>query len=154
MCRTLLQESQSPSSRLTPVPIVHTASDHSFPSGHAIISFPVTDAACVNDFHKPQGSFALPSDELFSKFTLSGASPMGRRFRKSFNDIRHPTNGQLLHWSLDGTQNMTFNSDATTAAATVHVAAISCRRLYRTLQNMSLLIRCVVCMLLFLDHIY
>ena len=114
---------KSPSSRLAPVPIVHTASDDSSPSGHAVISSPVTDAARVDDFHKPQGSPALPSDKLFSKLTPPGASLMGRRFRKSFHDIRHPTGGQPLHLSLDGTQNMNFSSDATTAAATMRVAA-------------------------------
>lgn len=114
---------KSPSSLLKPMPLVHTVSD-SFLSGRAVVSSPVADAAArTDDFHKAQGSSALPSDKLFSKLTSPGPSLMGRRFRKSFNDIRHPTGGQPLHLSLDSTQNMNFSSDATTAAATMRVAA-------------------------------
>lgn len=113
---------KSPLSLLKPMPLAHTVSD-SFLSGRAIVSSPVADVARRDDFHKPQASPALPLDKLFPKLNPPSASLMGRRFRKSFNDIRHPTGGQPLHLSLDGTQNMNFSSDATTAAATMRVAA-------------------------------
>lgn len=51
-------------------------------------------------------------------------SLMGRRFRKSLNDLRLPNAGHTMHLSLDGTQGMNLSPDATTAAATMRVAAV------------------------------
>ncbi|KAL4074816.1 hypothetical protein V8B97DRAFT_2089162 [Scleroderma yunnanense] len=118
--------SKLPSSALKPIPIAHTASD-SFLSGHDIVSSPVADAPHADDspnsHPKPQVGSTLTPDKIFSKHTPPGASLMGRRFRKSFHDLRHPTGGQPLRLSLDGTQSMNFSPDATTAAATMRVAA-------------------------------
>ncbi|KAG6334055.1 hypothetical protein ID866_5029 [Astraeus odoratus] len=116
-----------PSLTLKPVPVSRTVSE-SFLSGSVIVASPITDAARGEDFQnnheKPQGAnAALTPDKIFSKLTPPAASLVGRRFRKSFNDLRHPGSGQPMHLSLDGTQNINFSPDATTAAATMRVAA-------------------------------
>ena len=61
-------------------------------------------------------------EKHFSKLPPPPASLIGRRFRKSFNDIR-PTAAHAMQLSLDGTQNLNIAPDATTTAATMRWAA-------------------------------
>lgn len=61
-------------------------------------------------------------EKHFSKLPSPPASLIGRRFRKSFNDLRQTT-CHTMQLSLDGTQNLTLAPDATTTAATMRWAA-------------------------------
>ncbi|KAI6099687.1 hypothetical protein F5141DRAFT_1142858 [Pisolithus sp. B1] len=74
-----------------------------------------------NNHENSQANSASTPDKFHPKLAPPSASLVGRRFRKSLNDIRHSTGGQLMQLSLDGAQN--FSPDATTAAATMRVAA-------------------------------
>lgn len=55
--------------------------------------------------------------------TSKSSSLSGRRFRKSFTDLRHTTGGQTMHLHLDGTQTFSISPEATAAAATMRWAA-------------------------------
>lgn len=67
-------------------------------------------------------SFIHP-DKLPSKIAPKPSSLSGRRFRKSFTDLRHATGGQAMHLPLDGTQSFSISPEATAAAATMRWAA-------------------------------
>lgn len=75
-------------------------------------------AVMVSDFP----SFIYP-DKLSSNITPKSSSLSGRRFRKSFTDLRHATGGQPMHLPLDGTQAFSISPEATAAAATMRWAA-------------------------------
>jgi len=62
-------------------------------------------------------------DTSLSKITPKNLSLCGRRFRKSFTDLRHAAGGQPMHLPLDGTQTFNIGPEATTAAATMRWAA-------------------------------
>lgn len=116
----------SPSVLKAAAPVVAQSPSDSLISGYTIVSSPVADSARVEDSHSisheiSQANPASTPDKFVSKLAPPAASLVGRRFRKSLNDIRHSTGGQLMQLSLDGAQN--FSPDATTAAATMRVAA-------------------------------
>lgn len=104
---------------------VPQSTSNSLVSGSAFVSSPVADSArgegSYNNHENSRTDSASTSDKFHSKLAPPSASLVGRRFRKSLNDIRHSTGGQLMQLSLDGAQN--FSPEATTAAATMRVAA-------------------------------
>ncbi|KAI6133531.1 Fph type histidine kinase [Pisolithus croceorrhizus] len=104
---------------------VAQSTSNSHISGSAFVSSPVADSTRGEGFHNnhenSQANSASTPDKFHPKLAPPSASLVGRRFRKSLNDIRHSTGGQLMQLSLDGAQN--FSPDATTAAATMRVAA-------------------------------
>lgn len=70
----------------------------------------------------PKNQLTVSPEKHFSKLPTQPASLIGRRFRKSFNDLRQTT-AHTMQLSLDGTQNLTMAPDVTTAAATMRWAA-------------------------------
>ncbi|OJA16459.1 hypothetical protein AZE42_04675 [Rhizopogon vesiculosus] len=60
---------------------------------------------------------------LPSKNPPKPPSLSGRRFRKSFTDLRHTAGTQPMHLPLDGTQTFNISPEATAAAATMRWAA-------------------------------
>ncbi|KAI6025596.1 Fph type histidine kinase [Pisolithus orientalis] len=124
--RNEYSSTSSPSVLKAAAPVVAQSPSDSLISGYTIVSSPVADSARVEDSHSisheiSQANPASTPDKFVSKLAPPAASLVGRRFRKSLNDIRHSTGGQLMQLSLDGAQN--FSPDATTAAATMRVAA-------------------------------
>lgn len=71
---------------------------------------------------EPKNHLTVSPEKHFSKLPSPQVSLIGRRFRKSFNDLRQ-TSGHTLQLSLDGTQNLALAPDATTTAATMRWAA-------------------------------
>ncbi|KAI6165715.1 Fph type histidine kinase [Pisolithus thermaeus] len=94
---------------------VAQSTSNSLISGSAFVSSPVADSTRGEGFHNnhenSQANSASTPDKFHPKLAPPSASLVGRRFRKSLNDIRHSTGGQLMQLSLDGAQN--FSPDAT-----------------------------------------
>ncbi|KAG1734154.1 Fph type histidine kinase [Suillus lakei] len=84
------------------------------PAYHTVISSPVSHGSSNETELK-----AAPEKAI----TPNSSSLSGRRFRKSFTDLRHATGGQPMHLPLDGTQAFSISPEATTAAATMRWAA-------------------------------
>ncbi|KAG9315261.1 Fph type histidine kinase [Chiua virens] len=70
----------------------------------------------------PKNPLTVSPEKQIAKLPPPPASLIGRRFRKSFNDLRQTT-GHTMQLSLDGAQGLTMAPDATTAAATMRWAA-------------------------------
>lgn len=94
------------------------SSEPLFP-GHPVFSSPNADPANDKDSKNP---FTVSPERHFSKLPPPPASLIGRRFRKSFNDLRQTT-GHTMQLSLDGAQSLNMAPDVTTAAATMRWAA-------------------------------
>lgn len=113
---------QSASSDLPAFPSPNNSSQSGPPSsdclatGHPLF---LSDTASDKD---PKNQLTVSPEKHFSKLPPPPASLIGRRFRKSFNDLRQ-TAGHTMQLSLDGTQNLTMAPDVTTAAATMRWAA-------------------------------
>ncbi|KAI5998742.1 Fph type histidine kinase [Pisolithus albus] len=118
-------ESSSSSPLVPNAAAVPQSTSNSLASGSAFVSSAVADSTRGEGSHHnhetSQTNSASTPDKFHSKLAPPSASLVGRRFRKSLNDIRHSTGGQLMQLSLDGAQN--FSPEATTAAATMRVAA-------------------------------
>ncbi|KIJ14275.1 hypothetical protein PAXINDRAFT_116371 [Paxillus involutus ATCC 200175] len=90
-------------------------------AGYTMVSSPVSDP--TNDKEAKRLTGSASPENFFSKLSPPPVSLMGRRFRKSFNDLRQAAGGHTMQLSLDGTQNLGLAPDATTAAATMRWAA-------------------------------
>ncbi|KAG2157960.1 Fph type histidine kinase [Suillus bovinus] len=115
----IIVESRQPSPPASPA--YHTFISSSFSNGNSNEAefMPAPEkAVMVPDFP----SFIYP-DKLLSKITTKPSSLSGRRFRKSFTDLRHATGGQPMHLPLDGAQTFSISPEATAAAATMRWAA-------------------------------
>ncbi|KAG6373418.1 Fph type histidine kinase [Boletus reticuloceps] len=94
------------------------SSESLFP-GHSVFLSPSSDTANDKDATTP---LTVSPEKHFTKLPPPPASLIGRRFRKSFNDLRQTTS-HTMQLSLDSTQNLTTAPDVTTAAATMRWAA-------------------------------
>ncbi|KAF8442414.1 hypothetical protein L210DRAFT_3611794 [Boletus edulis BED1] len=94
------------------------SSESLFP-GHSVFLSPDSDTANDKD---ATTTLTVSPEKHFTKLPPQPASLIGRRFRKSFNDLRQTTS-HTMQLSLDGTQNLTTAPDVTTAAATMRLAA-------------------------------
>ena len=116
---------QSASSDLPTFPSPNKSSQSGPPSSdsllprHPVFLSPNSDTASDKD---PKNQLTVSPEKHFSKLPPPPASLIGRRFRKSFNDLRQ-TAGHTMQLSLDGTQSLTMAPDVTTAAATMRWAA-------------------------------
>ncbi|KIK96458.1 hypothetical protein PAXRUDRAFT_825913 [Paxillus rubicundulus Ve08.2h10] len=90
-------------------------------TGYTVVSSPISDP--INDKEAKRQAGSSSPENFFSKLSPPPISLMGRRFRKSFNDLRQAAGGHTMQLSLDGTQNLSLAPDATTAAATMRWAA-------------------------------
>lgn len=114
-----------PSSDLPPVTSLNKSSQCVAPSSESLLPgntaflSPTSDPA--ND-KEAKNHLTVSPEKHFSKLPPPPVSLIGRRFRKSFNDLRQTT-GHTMQLSLDGTQNLTLAPDATTTAATMRWAA-------------------------------
>ncbi|KAF9223470.1 hypothetical protein BS17DRAFT_767327 [Gyrodon lividus] len=95
------------------------ASSETLLTGYALVSSPISDP--INDKDAKHQAGSMSPEKLFSKLSPPPASLMGRRFRKSFNDLRQTAGGHTMQLSLDGTQNLA--PDAAAAAATMRWVA-------------------------------
>lgn len=103
--------------RHDPVPIVVESRQPSppvSPAYHTFISSSVSNCSSNETESKP-----APEKAIIPK----ASSLSGRRFRKSFTDLRHATGGQPMHLALDGAQAFSISPEATAAAATMRWAA-------------------------------
>jgi hypothetical protein len=94
-------------------------SSESLLPGHLVVLSPISDTANDKD---PKNQLTVSPEKHFSKLLPPSPSLIGRRFRKSFTDLRQTT-GHILQLSLDGTQSLNMAPDVTTAAATMRWAA-------------------------------
>ncbi|KAG2058490.1 hypothetical protein BDR06DRAFT_980357 [Suillus hirtellus] len=139
MMSTIIMRESSPRDnfalRHDPAPIIIESRQPSppvSPAYHTFISSSVSNCSSNETEFKPAAekavmvsdfpSFIYP-DKLLSKITPKSSSLSGRRFRKSFTDLRHATAGQPMHLPLDGTQSFSISPEATAAAATMRWAA-------------------------------
>ncbi|KAF9237618.1 Fph type histidine kinase [Melanogaster broomeanus] len=99
-----------------------TTSSGAVLAGCNLVSSPISESINDKDVKHQPGPTVLP-EKFLSKLSPPPASLMGRRFRRSFHDLRQAGGGQTMHLSLDGTQNLALAPDATTAAATLRWAA-------------------------------
>ena len=105
-----------------PVSTSPNKSSHSGPPpSESLLGHPVF-LSPISDDKDPKNQLTVSPEKHFSKLPPPPASLMGRRFRKSFNDLRQAT-GHILQLSLDGTQSLNMAPDVTTAAATMRWAA-------------------------------
>lgn len=103
--------------RHDPASIIVESPQHSHPVSpayHTFFSSSVSSGSSNETEFKPAPEKAI---------TPKSSSLSGRRFRKSFTDLRHATGGQAMHLHLDGTQTFSISPEATAAAATMRWAA-------------------------------
>lgn len=115
----IVVESRQPSPPVSPAYHTFISSSVSNCSSNETESKPAPEkAVMISDFP----SFIYP-DKSLSKIIPKASSLSGRRFRKSFTDLRHATGGQPMHLALDGAQAFSISPEATAAAATMRWAA-------------------------------
>lgn len=115
----IIVESRQPSPPVSPAYHTFMSSSVSNCSSNETESKPAPEkAVMISDFP----SFIYP-DKPLSKIIPKASSLSGRRFRKSFTDLRHATGGQPMHLALDGAQAFSISPEATAAAATMRWAA-------------------------------
>lgn len=115
----VIVESRQPSPLVSPAYHTFISSSVSNCSSNETEFKPAPEkAVMVSDFP----SFTYP-DKPLSKIIPKSSSLSGRRFRKSFTDLRHATGGQPMHLHLDGAQAFSISPEATAAAATMRWAA-------------------------------
>lgn len=97
----------------------------------AQVSSPTSDSVSQTESKSvPEKAVILPDfpphvfpNTLSSKILPKPLSLSGRRFRKSYTDLRHTAGTQPMHLPLDGAQTFNISPEATAAAATMRWAA-------------------------------